>query len=74
MDELIEILEDLRPDVDFQSETRLVDNHILESLDIVVLVGEIREAFDVSVSAADLTPENFNSAQSIWNLICSLQD
>ena len=74
MNELIEILEELRPDIDFETETGLVDNHILESLDIVVLVGEIRENFDVEISAADLTPENFNSAQSIWNLICSLQD
>ena len=74
MNELIEILEELRPDIDFETETGLVDNHVLESLDIVVLVGEIRENFDVEISAADLTPENFNSAQSIWNLICSLQD
>ena len=40
--ELMDILTDLRPDVDFETETALIDDHILESFDIVSLVAAPR--------------------------------
>ena len=69
MDELIEILEDLVPGVDYSSCTTLIDDKILSSLDILSLVSEIEDSFDVELSPGDLTPENFNSAKSLWALI-----
>jgi len=66
---LVEILKDLRPDVDFDTDARLVEDGILESLDIVVLVGEIADKFDVEISVEDLLPENFNSKEAIMKLI-----
>lgn len=74
MDELMEILEDLRPDVDFGAEKALIDDHVLESFDIVSLVGEIIEAFDIEINPAELIPENFNSAEAMWKMIERLQD
>ena len=74
MEELLEILEDLCPDVDFETEEHLIDHGLLESLDIVVLVGEIGQHFDVSVPVEELLPENFNSAAAILNLIRRLQE
>lgn len=74
MDELMEILEDLRPDVDFTVEKALIDDHVLESFDIVSLVGELTEAFDIEINPAELIPENFNSAEALWNMIERLQD
>lgn len=74
MDELMEILEDLRPDVDFTVEKTLIDDHVLESFDIVSLVGEITEAFDIEINPAELIPENFNSAEAMWKMIERLQD
>lgn len=74
MEELMEILQDLRPDVDFERETALIDDGILGSFDITALVNEIMDEFDVEISMADLEPENFNSAQAIYEFIQSLKD
>ena len=74
MGELMEILEELRPDVDFENETGLIDDGILDSFDIVSLVGELNEAFEIEIQPNDLIPENFNSAQAILELVEKLQD
>ncbi len=74
MEELMEILQELRPDVDFETETALIDDGILGSFDITALVNEIMDVFDVTISMADLEPENFNSAEAIYEYIQSLQD
>ena len=74
MEELMEILEGLRPDIDFENETKLVTDRLLESFDIISLVGEIDDAFDVKVKPADLVPENFDSINAMWELIERLQD
>ena len=74
MNELMNILEELRPDVDFENETGLIDNGILDSFDIVSLVGELNEAFDIEISPNDLIPENFNSAEAMFALVEKLQD
>ena len=73
MDELMEILQEIRPDVDFASETALIDDGILGSFDITALVNEIMDVYDVEISMADLEPENFNSAEAIWDFIQSLK-
>lgn len=74
MEELMEILRELRPDVDFETETALIDDGILGSFDITALVNEIMDEFDVEISMADLEPENFNSAEAIYEFIQSLKD
>ena len=74
MEELMEILQELRPDVDFETETALVDDGVLSSFDITALVNELMDEFDVEISMADLEPENFNSAEAIYEFIQSLQD
>lgn len=74
MTELMEILEELRPDVDFESETGLIANGILDSFDIVSLVGELNEAFDIEIKPTDLVPENFNSAEAMLAMIEKLQE
>jgi len=74
MEELFEILEELRPDVDFEAETALVTNGILDSFDIVSLVAELNDAFDIEIKPNNLIPENFNSAQALWALIEELKE
>lgn len=74
MDDLMEILRELRPDVDFEMETALVDDGILGSFDITSLVNEIMDVFDVEMDMADLEPENFNSAEAMWEYIQSLKN
>ena len=73
MDQLMEILKGVRPDVDFAAEKSLIDGGVLDSFDIIAIVGEIAEAFDVDIDVADLEPENFNSVEAIWELIQRLQ-
>ena len=74
MDELMKILEELRPDVDFEAETGLVSDGILDSFDIVSLVTALNDAFDIEIKPNDLVPENFNSAAAILALVEKLQD
>lgn len=74
MEELIKILNGIRPDVDFESETALIDDGILDSFDVVSVISEIDDAFGVQIRIAELDPENFNSAESIWNLIQKLKN
>lgn len=69
MEELLRILEETCPGVDFETETALIDDGILGSLDIVTIVSEIMEVFDVEISVDDLMPENFNSVEAIMALI-----
>lgn len=73
MEELMEILRDLRPDVDFEKETALIDDGILGSFDVTALVNEIMDVFDIEISMADMEPENFNSAQAMYEFIQSQQ-
>lgn len=74
MEELLEILNDLHPDVDFEAEEGLIDRKILDSLDIVSIISEVSDAFGVTVTARDITPENFNSARAMHALIQRLSD
>jgi len=74
MNELMEILEELRPDVDFENEKALIGNGILDSFDIVSLVTALNDAFDIEIKPNDLVPENFNSAAAILALVEKLQD
>ena len=69
MEKLIEIMQELHPEVDFASCEGLVDNGVLDSLDIVTLITDINDAFDVSIPAEEILPENFNSAEALWALI-----
>jgi len=73
MEELLEVLLDIRPDLDFSKEDRLVDDEIFDSFDIITVVSEINDAFDVGINVADLTPANLNSAAAMWELITKLK-
>ena len=74
MDELLEILEDLHDDVDFTTCTTLIDDKILDSFDIVTIVAEVNNVFDVQIPAEELKPENYNSAKSLYALIERLEE
>lgn len=73
MEKLLKILSDVRPDIDFNTETALIDDGILDSFDIVSIISEIDDEFGVAIRISELEPENFNSIQSIYSLIQKLQ-
>ncbi|MBP3352768.1 MAG: acyl carrier protein [Lachnospiraceae bacterium] len=74
MEELLKILSELHPEVDFENEKSLLDNNIFDSFDIISVIAEVSEQFDVVVSAEDIIPDNFNSAEAIYELILRLQN
>lgn len=74
MEDLIKILKDLHPEVDFETEDKLIDGKILDSFDVVTIVAEINNEFDVAIPAEELIPENFNSTKALWALIEKLED
>ena len=73
MEKLLDILWELHPDIDFPTEENLIYSGILDSFDIVTIVSEVDDRFDVQITAADLTPENFFSAKTLYDLIRRLK-
>lgn len=74
MDELLDILNDLDPDVDYETEDRLIDGKIYDSFRIISLISAISDAFDVELGPEHLIPENFNSARAMWDMICRVRE
>jgi len=74
MEQLLEILREINSDVNFEEETSLVTNGILDSFSIVNLVAELNDAYDIEITASDLVVENFDSAAAILALVERLQD
>ncbi len=74
LEKVIEIVTDLHEDVDFATAEELWDSHILDSYDVVTIVTELSNEFDIVIGADKLTPENFNSAQALAALVEELED
>jgi len=74
MENLLKILQELHPDVDFSREENLIGDGILDSFDIVTLVAEIDMDYGVAIPPEELTPENFASAPALHDLICRLRN
>ncbi|MGN0341373.1 MAG: acyl carrier protein [Roseburia sp.] len=74
MEDLLEILRDLHPDIDFENCDTLVDDKLIDSFDIVSIISEINDQFDVVIPAEEIIPENFNSAQALYELIERLEE
>ncbi len=74
MEQLLEILEELHPEVDFETCETLIDDKILDSFDIISIISEVNDVFDVTISAEYIIPDNFNSAKALYALIEKLED
>lgn len=74
MQDLLEILVELHPDIDFKTHHNLIDDKVLDSFDIITLIADINDAYDVAIPAHEITPENFNSAKALYELIERLLD
>ena len=69
MDQILSILKSIRPDVDFENEKQLIDGKVLDSFDIISIVGEFNDAFDIESDVDDLEPENFNTVEAMQEVI-----
>lgn len=74
MEKLLEILEDIDPDIDYENCENLIDGHYLDSLSIISLVAELEDEFDITIPAVEVVPDNFNSTEAMWAMIIRLQE
>lgn len=74
MEKLLEILHQIRDDIDFVDEKALVDDGVLDSFDIVSIVSELSMEYDIDISIDDMTAENFNSAKAMYEMVLRIQD
>ena len=74
MEELLEILNEVKPGVDFENDTDLIGHGVLDSITMVTLVMELNDAFDIEITPVDIVPENFKTVQTIYDMIQRLSD
>lgn len=74
MEDLLRLLNEVKPGVDFTKENDLIESGILDSLSIIQLVTKISDEFDVEITPLDLVPENFKSAETIYEMIKNAED
>lgn len=70
---VLSVLQNMKDDVDFESSKDFIEDGLLDSFDIVTLVGELEEAFDIEISGRDIVPENFVSLESIEEMVKKYQ-
>ena len=74
MEELLEILTDIKPDVDYAACSTLIDDGIFDSFDIISTINELNDAFDIQIPPSEIIPENFNSAAALWAMVQRLME
>lgn len=72
MEKVIEILESVKPGIDYSKENKLIDDGILESFDIITIIAKLSDEFDIEFTVNEVIPENFNSAEALYNIVCKL--
>lgn len=74
METLMDILDDVNEGIDWVNETKLIDDRIIDSLTVITMIADLEEAFQIVIRAEEITRDNFNSVESIWNMICRLRE
>ncbi len=74
MEELLRIMSEIRPDLNFEVEEELIDDDLLDSFDIIAIVSDINEEFGIEINVNELLPEDFNSAKALYELILKMQN
>ena len=74
MKKLMEILMELDDSIDWENETALIDERILDSFGVISLISELEEQFGIEIEASEIIPQNLNSADAMWKMIQRLQE
>ena len=72
MEKLLEILEEVKPGVEFKGKSDLMDSGELDSCDVITLVSELQDEYDIDIPVEEIVPENFNSVDEIYKLVQKL--
>ncbi|HJB96485.1 MAG TPA: acyl carrier protein [Candidatus Mediterraneibacter intestinigallinarum] len=73
MEKLMNILKEIDDSIDYEKEKALIDGRILDSFGVITLVSELEDAYGIEIGASEMTPDNFNSAEAIYNMVIRLQ-
>lgn len=74
MEKLMNILMEIDDSIDYENEKALIDGRLLDSFGVITLVSELEDAYDIDIEASEMTPDNFNSAESIYEMVVRLQE
>ncbi len=74
MEELLNLLREIKEDVDFEHCTTLIDDHVLDSFDIIQIITALNDEYDITIPASEIVPANFNSAKALYTMVQRLQD
>ncbi len=74
MEKLMKILQEVKPGVVYEGKTDLIDSGVLDSFDVITLVAELNEAYEIDIPVEEIVEENFNSVEAIYSLIQKLLD
>lgn len=74
MERLIELLEEIKEDIDYANETHMIDDELLDSFDILQIISALDDEYDISIPASMIIPDNFNSVEALWNMVQELMD
>ena len=74
MEELLEIMTEINPDIDYDTEDNLIDGKVYDSLSILTLITQICDTFDIEIGPKWMRNENFNSIHKIWAMIQAIQE
>ena len=69
MNEIMDILKRLHPEYEYDTSDDFIEDGLLDSFDVISLVSEIEEVFNVQIKGVDILPENFSSAERIAEII-----
>ena len=69
MKELLELLEEVKPGVDFESSQNMIEEGLIDSFDMINIIANINEKFDIDFSVAEIIPENFETVKSLYETI-----
>ena len=73
MEKLMNILKEIDDSIDYEKEKALIDGRILDSFGVITLVSELEDAYGIEIGESEMTPDNFNSAEAIYNMVIRLQ-
>lgn len=68
---ILENLQEIHEDVDFEKQKNLLGDDILDSFDMMTLASEISEEFDIDITAKDFTEEHFQSLDALTEMVVS---
>lgn len=74
MERLIELLTEIKEDIDYENETSLIDDELLDSFDILQIISALDDEYDISIPASMIIPDNFNSVEALWEMVQELMD